>query len=72
MFAQRLGMPVYTVVCLPWSESERVKSDDQDLRNHGASPHAEPHTYSAMALDLANFMKQRGLESGVNLVGHSM
>jgi hypothetical protein len=25
-----------------------------------------------MALDLAEFMKQRGLSSGVNLVGHSM
>lgn len=47
-------------------------ADHQDLRNHGASPHAEPHSYAAMAKDIAQFMNQRGLESGVNLMGHSM
>ncbi|KAL7419664.1 hypothetical protein Q5752_005578 [Cryptotrichosporon argae] len=56
MFAHRLGMPVYTV----------------DLRNHGHSPHAEPHTYEAMAADLGLFMRTRGLREGVNLLGHSM
>ncbi|KAL1412042.1 hypothetical protein Q8F55_003039 [Vanrija albida] len=54
-FAARLGMPVYTV----------------DLRNHGASPHATPHTYAAMADDLAAFMARHGL-ARVNLMGHSM
>ncbi|KAK8870101.1 hypothetical protein IAR55_000671 [Kwoniella newhampshirensis] len=56
MFASKLGMPVYTL----------------DLRNHGQSPHAEPHTYSAMAQDIAHFLSQQGLSSGVNLLGHSM
>ncbi|WWD15607.1 hypothetical protein CI109_100029 [Kwoniella shandongensis] len=56
MFASRLGMPIYTL----------------DLRNHGQSPHAEPHTYSAMAEDIAHFLDQQGLKSGVNLLGHSM
>ncbi|WVR04003.1 hypothetical protein IAU60_001002 [Kwoniella sp. DSM 27419] len=55
-FASKLGMPVYTV----------------DLRNHGTSPHAEPHTYSAMAEDLAHFFAKHNLTSGVNLMGHSM
>lgn len=55
-FAQRLGMPVYTL----------------DLRNHGNSPHAEPHTYAAMAADIGAFFDKQGLKSGVNLVGHSM
>ncbi|TXT07374.1 hypothetical protein VHUM_03094 [Vanrija humicola] len=54
-FAQKLGMPVYTV----------------DLRNHGASPHATPHTYAAMADDLAAFMAKHDLQR-VNLMGHSM
>ncbi|KAK4684561.1 hypothetical protein P7C73_g5611, partial [Tremellales sp. Uapishka_1] len=56
MFAQQLGMPVYSL----------------DLRNHGHSPHVEPHTYEAMALDISRFLKSQGLESGVNLLGHSM
>ncbi|WWC60096.1 uncharacterized protein I303_102660 [Kwoniella dejecticola CBS 10117] len=55
-FASKLGMPVYTL----------------DLRNHGTSPHAEPHTYKAMAEDLSHFFKTHDLTSGVNLMGHSM
>ncbi|WVW79933.1 hypothetical protein I302_101904 [Kwoniella bestiolae CBS 10118] len=55
-FASKLGMPVYTL----------------DLRNHGTSPHAEPHTYSAMAEDLSHFFKKHNLKEGVNLMGHSM
>ncbi|CAD6564921.1 MAG: hypothetical protein TREMPRED_000399 [Tremellales sp. Tagirdzhanova-0007] len=49
-------MPVYTL----------------DLRNHGSSPHAEPHTYEAMAGDLACFFRSQKLSSGINLLGHSM
>ncbi|ORY25806.1 Alpha/Beta hydrolase protein [Naematelia encephala] len=54
--SKRLGMTVYTL----------------DLRNHGHSPHAEPHTYAAMALDISNFLQKHCLTSGVNLMGHSM
>lgn len=42
-----------------------------DLRNHGASPHASPSTYSAMVEDVLHFMDSRGL-SKVRLMGHSM
>ncbi|AFR92707.1 mitochondrial protein [Cryptococcus neoformans C23] len=55
-FAVKLGMPVYTL----------------DLRNHGQSPHASPHTYSAMAADIHQFFISHKLTSGVNLLGHSM
>ncbi|WVQ73730.1 hypothetical protein IAR50_003310 [Cryptococcus sp. DSM 104548] len=55
-FAAQLGMPVYTL----------------DLRNHGQSPHASPHTYAAMAADIHHFFQARKLTSGVNLLGHSM
>ncbi|BEJ09061.1 hypothetical protein CcaverHIS641_0511550 [Cutaneotrichosporon cavernicola] len=54
-FAKELNMPVYTL----------------DLRNHGRSPHAQPHTYPAMAVDVAHFLTSHGLED-VNLLGHSM
>ncbi|RSH90311.1 hypothetical protein EHS25_001645 [Saitozyma podzolica] len=54
--ANLLGIPIYTV----------------DMRNHGRSPHATPHTPLAMAHDVAAFLARRGLMSGVHLVGHSM
>ncbi|KAI0787738.1 alpha/beta-hydrolase [Fomes fomentarius] len=54
-FAKELGRPVYVL----------------DLRNHGTSPHAEPHTYSAMALDVIHFFETHKL-SNVSLLGHSM
>ena len=44
----------------------------QDLRNHCSSPHAEPHSYEAMATDIAAFFEKHNLTSGVNLLGHSM
>ncbi len=44
----------------------------QDLRNHGTSPHAEPHTYAAMATDISHFLQKKGITQGVNLLGHSM
>nr|ODN85214.1 mitochondrial protein [Cryptococcus depauperatus CBS 7841] len=55
-FASKLGMPIYTL----------------DLRNHGQSPHASPHTYTAMAADIHHFLESHKLTSGVNLLGHSM
>ena len=42
-----------------------------DLRNHGKSPHAFPHSYDAMRDDVIEWMKGRGIESG-HLLGHSM
>lgn len=42
-----------------------------DMRNHGASPHAEQMDYPLMAHDLACFMDKHGLRTG-HLLGHSM
>jgi pimeloyl-ACP methyl ester carboxylesterase len=70
-FAQKLGMPVYTLV-RPRLSRAVVSADSQDLRNHGASPHVEPHSYEAMATDIAAFFEKHNLKSGVNLLGHSM
>ena len=42
-----------------------------DQRNHGRSPHAEPHHYAAMADDLLAFMDTHGLDKA-HLLGHSM
>ncbi|KAJ7167719.1 alpha/beta-hydrolase [Mycena filopes] len=54
-FAQNLQRPIYAL----------------DLRNHGASDHAQPMTYSAMAADVIHFIRQHSL-SDVSLIGHSM
>ena len=42
-----------------------------DMRNHGASPHASPLTYEAMAADVRRFIADKGLKD-VALLGHSM
>ncbi|KAI9158826.1 non-ribosomal peptide synthetase [Paramyrothecium foliicola] len=42
-----------------------------DLRNHGDSPHNARHDYLAMAGDVTEFIRERGLE-GTTLIGHSM
>ena len=42
-----------------------------DLRNHGESPHAFPHSYDAMLEDLEAFLDEQGLEK-TTLIGHSM
>ena len=42
-----------------------------DMRNHGASPAAEPMDYPAMAEDLRDFIVDQDLGS-VSLLGHSM
>ncbi|KAI0359938.1 alpha/beta-hydrolase [Trametes cingulata] len=54
-FVKDLGRPVYAL----------------DLRNHGTSPHAEPHTYEAMAADVLHFCQEHSL-SNISLLGHSM
>ncbi|TXT07335.1 hypothetical protein VHUM_03055 [Vanrija humicola] len=53
--ADTLGIPVHTL----------------DLRNHGRSPHATPHTSQAMAEDIAAFISSQTAQR-VHLVGHSM
>ncbi|KZT02577.1 alpha/beta-hydrolase [Laetiporus sulphureus 93-53] len=55
-FLRDLGRPIYTLV---------------DLRNHGSSPHAEPMTYAAMAVDVLNFCRVHSLTK-ISLLGHSM
>jgi pimeloyl-ACP methyl ester carboxylesterase len=43
------------------------------MRNHGSSPSAKPHSYEAMANDIAHFIENQGLSgTGINLMGHSM
>ena len=42
-----------------------------DLRNHGRSPHADTHTLSEMATDLAVFLEDNWMHE-VDLLGHSM
>ncbi|KAK3378186.1 Alpha/Beta hydrolase protein [Podospora didyma] len=42
-----------------------------DLRNHGESPHHERHDYTAMAADVADFIREHGLKDPT-LIGHSM
>ena len=42
-----------------------------DLRNHGASPHADKMTYDAMLADVLGWLEERGL-ARATLLGHSM
>ncbi|KAK3359257.1 Alpha/Beta hydrolase protein [Lasiosphaeria hispida] len=42
-----------------------------DLRNHGESPHDARHDYTAMAADVADFVREHGLKQPT-LIGHSM
>ncbi|KAF2452327.1 Alpha/Beta hydrolase protein [Lineolata rhizophorae] len=55
VLARDLGRPVYAV----------------DLRNHGDSPHDPLHNYTALALDVENFLRTHSLRSST-LIGHSM
>ncbi|ORX60692.1 alpha/beta-hydrolase, partial [Hesseltinella vesiculosa] len=42
-----------------------------DMRNHGDSPHVEPHTYEAMAQDLKSWLQEQDIRAPT-LIGHSM
>lgn len=42
-----------------------------DLRNHGDSPHAVPHSYAAMGEDVLEWMASKNVEKPI-LLGHSM
>lgn len=44
---------------------------DQDLRNHGDSPHSNTHNYNAMATDIEEFINVHNLQEP-GLIGHSM
>ncbi len=71
-FAKDLGQPVYTLVrCRSDRAHDPSSRAKQDLRNHGTSPHAEPHSYPAMATDVLHFFKTHQL-SNISLLGHSM
>jgi esterase len=43
-----------------------------DLRNHGRSPHAAPHTYPTLAEDVYALLQAQGLSEPVTVLGHSM
>ena len=43
----------------------------KDLRNHGASPHADVMDYTSMASDVIHFCRTHKL-SNISLLGHSM
>lgn len=42
-----------------------------DSRNHGESPHTAEHSYELMGEDVAQFMKDQGIETAA-VLGHSM
>lgn len=70
----KLHRPVYTLVRAfnhPSSRSDPIIELNQDLRNHGSSPHAGPMDYATMAEDVAAFFKQHALKQPI-LLGHSM
>ena len=50
--------------------SDRGEVLTVDMRNHGRSPWSEPHSYDAMAEDLAQVIADHG--APVDLLGHSM
>lgn len=51
--------------------SDRFQVYCVDLRNHGRSPWADPHTYDAMAEDLHHFFKTLDTDQ-IHVIGHSM
>ena len=44
---------------------------NQDLRNHGDSPHHAVHTYASMADDVEQFIDEHGINRPI-IIGHSM
>lgn len=58
----------WNVIAKRLSQTRRVIT--VDMRNHGASPWAAPHSYPAMASDLAEVIEQFGGQADV--IGHSM
>ncbi len=59
-----------------WQTAARDLADDFhvicfDLRNHGESAHASPHSFEAMCVDLLESLEALGIQSCF-LMGHSM
>ena len=59
-----------------WGSIARQLADDfhvivPDLRNHGQSPHAMPHSYAAMSDDVIGLLDDQGIAAAA-LIGHSM
>jgi esterase len=85
LHARETGLPAAPPVLLlhglfgsstNWGRVSRALAGDwrvlvPDLRNHGQSPHAEPHDYPAMAADLVALMDRHSIDAAT-LVGHSM
>lgn len=72
--ARDLGTSVYALVSRPLRSlihNIEIDSRPQDLRNHGESPHAPVHDYSAMADDVEQFIQEHRLTQAT-LIGHSM
>lgn len=44
---------------------------NEDLRNHGDSPHDPLHSYPALAADVGQFIRKKSLGSSI-VIGHSM
>lgn len=70
VFARDLQRDVYAIVGL-LSCISCLSNLNQDLRNHGDSPHDQTHTYTALASDIESFIKEHSLPRPV-LIGHSM
>lgn len=43
-----------------------------DLRNHGGSPHALPHDYHSLAMDVITYLENHAPQNQFILAGHSM
>jgi pimeloyl-ACP methyl ester carboxylesterase len=58
-----------------WPLADSLKASHQawllDLRGHGRSPHGRPYTLEGMADDVAETLRDRGLDQ-VDVVGHSL
>lgn len=59
----------WTTIARGLSEQNRVVVPD--LRNHGASPHADTMTYTAMADDIEALLDRAGIQR-TDIIGHSM
>lgn len=73
ILARDLQKPVYAIVGVTLLLDNQLLwlNTDQDLRNHGDSPHDPAHNYAVMASDVEEFIQVHGLKTPV-VIGHSM